>query len=73
MADLKPLMDRVGYLVMSDTPIMDNLVRQHEEIAAAVEARDPAAADDAMRRHLSEILRPLSGLVMRRPDLFVGS
>ena len=70
VAHLKPLMDRVGYLVMSDTPIMDNLVRQHEEIAAAVEARDPAAADAAMRRHLSEILRPLSGLVTRRPDLF---
>jgi len=70
VADLKPLMDRVGYLVMSDTPIMDNLVRQHEEIAAAVEARDPTAADDAMRRHLSEILRPLPGLVTRRPDLF---
>ena len=23
-----------------------------------------------MRRHLSEILRPLSGLITRRPDLF---
>jgi GntR family transcriptional regulator, rspAB operon transcriptional repressor len=69
-ANLKPLMDRVGYLVMADTPIMDNLVQQHEQIAAAVHARDPDAAIDAMRRHLTEILRPLPDLVAHRPDLF---
>jgi DNA-binding GntR family transcriptional regulator len=65
-------MDRVGYLVMTDTPMMDILVSQHVEIAAAVNARDPHAAENAMRTHLREILRPLPDLVQRRPDPFRG-
>jgi DNA-binding GntR family transcriptional regulator len=70
VADLKPLMDRVGYLVMTDTPMIDILVSQHIEIAKAVKERDQQAAEAAMRTHLREILRPLPELVRRRADLF---
>ena len=70
VADLKPLLDRVGYLVMTDTPMIGILVRQHVEIAQAVNARDAQAAEAAMREHLREILRPLPDLVRRRADLF---
>ena len=55
---------------MTDTPMIGILVRQHVEIAQAVNARDAQAAEAAMREHLREILRPLPDLVRRRADLF---
>jgi DNA-binding GntR family transcriptional regulator len=70
MAELKPLMDRVGYLVMTSTPLMEVLLAQHTRIAQAVNDRDSLSAEENMRAHLREILRPLPDLVRQYPDLF---
>ena len=49
-------MDRVRYLSMPQTTPLARLVEQHVAILDAVEARDEAGAEAAVRAHLSEIL-----------------
>ncbi len=66
----KAQMDRVRYLDMSDAIPMKTVLAQHLDILAAVEAGDPAAAEAAMRTHLTEILVSLPKLAARWPDLF---
>jgi DNA-binding GntR family transcriptional regulator len=63
-------MDRVRFLSMSDATPMAVVIEQHSAIADAVKAGDPDAAEAAMRRHLSEILRSLPVLSERHPELF---
>jgi DNA-binding GntR family transcriptional regulator len=46
------------------------LVEQHRAIVAAIDARNEAAADRAMRIHLSEILRALPALEAEHAQLF---
>ncbi len=43
---------------------------EHQAICAAVEARDPAAARDAVRSHLRQLITYLEPLERERPDLF---
>ena len=66
---LKAQMDRVRYLSLISFP-MHQLLAQHEAIAAAIARRDPAAAEDAMRGHLREILKDLFAIAKTKPDLF---
>jgi DNA-binding GntR family transcriptional regulator len=68
--DQKAHMDRVRYLDLSDAIPMLTVLAQHIEIAAAIETGDPAAAEAAMRRHLTEILVSLPKLEAKWPDLF---
>jgi DNA-binding GntR family transcriptional regulator len=68
--DVKPQMDRVRFLSMSDATPMAVVIEQHSAIAEAVKAGDPDAAEAAMRTHLSEILRSLPVLSERHPELF---
>ncbi len=44
-------------------PATHSSFEEHERIAAAIEARDPAAAEDAMRRHLGSVSARLFGEV----------
>lgn len=66
----KAQMDRVRYLDMSDAIPMKTVMAQHEIILAAVESGDAHGAEEAMRRHLNEILVALPKLAARWPDLF---
>jgi DNA-binding GntR family transcriptional regulator len=68
--DVKPQMDRVRFLDMTQATPRHAVIAQHAVIVDAIKAGDPAAAERAMRYHLSEILRSLPELSARYPDLF---
>ena len=68
--DVKTHMDRVCSLTLATPAAMQTLVRQHDEILSAVDARDPARAEAAMRHHLTEIVRVIPELELLRPELF---
>ena len=68
--DIKAHMDRVCQLTLPGTDAMLPLVAQHRAIIAAIDARDEAGAEEAMRFHLTEILRALPRIEAENPDLF---
>lgn len=68
--DIKAQMDRVRYLSLPDVSPLDLLIRQHTKIVTALRAHDPAAAEQAMRAHLREILVSLGPIAARNPDWF---
>ncbi|WP_127090766.1 GntR family transcriptional regulator [Aquabacter cavernae] len=68
IADIKAHMDRACHLTLKGS--MAPLVDQHRAIIAAVDAGDGDAAAEAMRQHLSEILRALPKVETEHPDLF---
>lgn len=68
--DVKPQMDRVRFLDMTQATPRHTIIAQHAVIVEAIKAGDPAAAEKAMREHLSEILRSLPQLAAQYPDLF---
>jgi DNA-binding GntR family transcriptional regulator len=68
--DIKAHMDRVCHLTLPGCNAMLPLVQQHQAIIAAVDARDADAAGEAMRDHLTEILRALPRIEAENPDLF---
>lgn len=68
--DLKAHMDRICTLTLPGAEAMLPLVDQHRAIMAAIDARDPDAAERAMRHHLTEILRALPRIEAEHPELF---
>jgi len=50
---------------------MQATLAEHKAIVAALEARDPEAAREAMRRHLGQLITLLEPLVDKYPELFV--
>lgn len=70
ISDIKAHMDRACHLTLTSSETMLDLVVQHRAIIAAIDAGDPDAAAEAMRRHLSEILRALPKVETEHPDLF---
>lgn len=68
--DLKAHMDRIGTLILSGTDAMAPLVVQHRAIIAAIDARDADGAEQAMRHHLTEILRALPRIEADHPEMF---
>ena len=68
ISDIKAHMDRACHLTL--TASMLPVVDQHRAIIDAIDARDADAAGEAMRVHLSEILRALPKVEAERPDLF---
>ncbi len=68
--DIKAHMDRVCQLTLPGTDAMLPLIAQHRAIIAAIDARDEAGAEAAMRLHLTEILRALPRIEAEHPDLF---
>ncbi|HYD66824.1 GntR family transcriptional regulator [Azospirillum sp.] len=71
--ETKAQMDRVRYLSLPHATPLDRLIVQHERVVDAIEARDPALAEGAMRVHLREILTSLPELEQRFPELFDGA
>ncbi len=68
--EVKAQMDRVRYLSLPQTTPLTRLVDQHVAILDAVEARDQARAEAAVRAHLAEILTSLPLLEQVFPHLF---
>lgn len=68
--DIKAHMDRVCQLTLPGPEAMLPLIDQHRAIMAAIDAGDEDAADSAMRRHLTEILRALPRVETEHPELF---
>ena len=67
----KAQLDRVRFLSLPAITPVDDLIRQHKGIVAAIERRDPDAAEAAMRAHLSEVLKIVEKLAAKHPDLIV--
>jgi DNA-binding GntR family transcriptional regulator len=68
--DIKAHMDRVCQLTLPNPEAMLPLIDQHRAIVVAIDARDEDAAAEAMRHHLTEILRTLPRVEAEHPDLF---
>ncbi len=70
ISDIKAHMDRACHLTLTSSQTMLELVVQHRAIVAAVDEADPEGAAEAMRLHLSQILRALPKVETEHPDLF---
>ena len=70
IADIKAHIDRVCNLQLRKPESMAGLIREHEAIMAAIDARDPDRAEAAMQSHLNGILSDLPRLESENPDLF---
>jgi DNA-binding GntR family transcriptional regulator len=68
--DIKTHMDRLCQLTLFDAATMLALVEQHRAIMAAIDAADGDSAADAMRLHLTEILRAMPRVEAENQDLF---
>ena len=69
----KAQFDRVRILSLPAVTPVDVLIDQHKAILKAVLDRQPLAAEKAVRRHMSEVLRIADGLARRYPDLIVAT
>ena len=65
-------MDRVRFLSVDDMHV-GRLIEQHEKIVDGIAAGDKAAAEDATRLHLREILNSLPEIARARAELFDGT
>jgi DNA-binding GntR family transcriptional regulator len=68
--DIKAHMDRICQLTLPGPEAMLPLIDQHRAIVTAIDARDEDAAANAMRQHLTEILRALPRVEAENPELF---
>jgi DNA-binding GntR family transcriptional regulator len=68
--EAKAQMDRVRFLSLPDATPIGHLITQHQAILDAIAAGQPAAADQAMKDHLREILKSLPRLSRTFPDMF---
>lgn len=62
--------DRARLLLMPEPGSAANTVNEHIEILEAIRAKDGAAAQEAMRRHVRQLIQRLEPLEAARPDLF---
>jgi len=68
--DAKTQMVRVRFLSLPHATPVRNLIKQHQAILDAVASGRPAAAEQAMKAHLREILKSLPRLAREFPDMF---
>ena len=71
--DAKAQMDRVRFLSLPHATPVRHLIKQHQAILDAVAAGRAAAAEQAMKVHLREILKSLPRLARDFPDMFETS
>jgi GntR family transcriptional regulator, rspAB operon transcriptional repressor len=70
IGDIKSHIDRACYLTLTDATTMKPLVGQHKAILDAVIGRNPDAAEQAMRHHLTDILRTMPAIIANNIDYF---
>lgn len=68
---IKVQLDRVRFLSLPGATPTGRLLEQHGQIADAIAAGDPDAAEAAMRTHLSEILTSLPQIAAVHSELFI--
>ncbi len=68
----KAQFDRLRFLSLPNVTPVSVLIEQHEKMIAAVRARDPEAAEQAVRHHLSEVLKVTEQLSARYPDFIIN-
>jgi DNA-binding GntR family transcriptional regulator len=68
----KAQFDRIRFLSLPGVTPVDVLIEQHRAILRAVVDREPRAAEEAMRIHMSEVLKIATSLASRHPDLIVA-
>ena len=62
--------NRARQLILPQKGRVEATLAEHQAILAAIEARDPQAARDAVRLHLGKLIGFLEPLAQNRPDLF---
>jgi len=68
----KAQFDRLRFLSLPNVTPVAVLIDQHRHMIATVRARDPEAAEKAVRDHLSEVLKVTEQLSARYPDLIIN-
>ena len=68
--EAKAQMDRVRFLSLPDATPVERLIEQHQAILDAIAAGRGAAAEQAMKDHLREILKSLPRLARAFPEMF---
>lgn len=71
IADMKTHMDRVCNMTLRDEADMLRRIGEHHAIMEAIDARDVAAARQAMSKHLASILDDLPELETQHAALFI--
>ncbi len=66
---LKSQMNRVRHIAVQQY-VPEKLVVQHTDILAAIQRRDPDAAEAAMRKHLRQVLMDLPDIAQAQPGFF---
>jgi GntR family transcriptional regulator, rspAB operon transcriptional repressor len=67
---LRVHLERVRRLLMAPPGRIRETLREHEAIVVAIEAGDPQAAREAMKRHLGKTGDLLEEIATRRPEMF---
>ncbi len=62
--------NRARQLILPEPGRVQTTLAEHQAIVAALEARDPAAAREAIRHHLGQLITYLDPLIVTRPELF---
>ncbi|MEA9391274.1 GntR family transcriptional regulator [Acerihabitans sp. TG2] len=68
--NIKAAMDRVRYLTLREVSPPDQLVAQHIGILNAIKSKDADVAEDAMRRHLREMIVSIAPIAQNNSDWF---
>ncbi len=68
--NIKATMDRVRFLTLSKVSPPDSLISQHNEIYQALRARDADAAEQALRRHLQEMIFSITPIAEQNSEWF---
>ncbi len=67
---LRVHLERTRRLTMSTPGQLRASLNEHSAVASAIEAKDPAAAREAMKQHLTITADRLEDLAQRQPELF---
>ncbi|POD93615.1 GntR family transcriptional regulator [Pectobacterium odoriferum] len=67
---IKATMDRVRFLSLSQVSPPLSLIQQHYLIFSALKARDPDAAEKAIREHLQEMIYSITPIAQQNSDWF---
>ena len=70
LESLRVHLERTRRLTMSTPGQLRASLNEHSAVASAIEAKDPAAAREAMKQHLTITTDRLENLAQRQPELF---
>ncbi|MDR7342999.1 DNA-binding GntR family transcriptional regulator [Pantoea alhagi] len=68
--NIKATMDRVRYLTLSKVSPPESLIEQHEEILSTLRNHDADGAEQAMRRHLQEMIFSITPIAEQNSEWF---